>query len=182
MAVKITTEKMNDENMILSDMLRLGKRGGFYPADLTEEKIDPVLAAQGRDVVDSLSNELEGRLHNPKNFMVALVSFAMYAGMAAAHLYREDSQVFLEQSVMQVLLYKCDALAIDAYVTDLTDLASDPEYAAKFRDFLGLFQTRSLMLCCNKDPEKLNAESCRVAAHAMYLLGVLTQTGREESV
>lgn len=178
MAVKITTEKIKDQEEILEDLIRLGKRGGFFPESFPEETMEDFLARQTGNVIDSLSDQLQERLHNPKNYMMACVSFAMYIGMGGYYLWKTEPEGVKEKGIMEPLLYKSDLLSMDVYVADLTALNADDAYAGRFRDFLSLFQTRALMLGCGGDLEKLNPETCKVAASAMYRLGVLLQAHR----
>ncbi|MCR5267474.1 MAG: hypothetical protein K6E16_03040 [Lachnospiraceae bacterium] len=178
MAVKITTEKSHTAGSILEDLLRLGKRGHFLNDFLSQKDLVPELKEQTEPVVDTLSEGLAKRLHNPKNYLMACVRFALYAGMGACYLLETDPEGTQGKNPMDVLLYKSDLLSLDAYVADLTGLYEDETYVGMFRDFQGLFETRSLMLCCGSDPEKLNPETCRIAAAAMYMLGVLLQAER----
>ncbi|MBO4903222.1 MAG: hypothetical protein J5518_10550 [Lachnospiraceae bacterium] len=180
MAVKMTTEKMNDRNEILTDLISLGKRGSMLPSGLSEEDTVPALFEKTDAVVEGLAAGLSERLHNPKNFMIAFVSFAMYAGMGAVRLYGEDPIAVEKEGVLETLLFRTDLLSLDTYVSDLVQIDADPAYAMKFRDFLGLFQTRALMLCCNKDVGRLNEDTCREAAGAMYRLGLLMEVNREK--
>ncbi len=178
MAVKITTEKTKDQEEILEDLIRLGKRGGFFPASFPDETMPDVLKEQAENVMVALSDQLQERLHNPKNYMMAFASFALYIGMGGYYLWKWEPEEVTEKGVLELLLYKSDLLSIDVYVADLTELNADAAYAGRFRDFLSLFQTRALMLGCNGDPEKLNPETCKVAACAMYRLGILLQAER----
>ncbi len=178
MAVKITTEKTKDREEILEDLIRLGKRGGFFPTSFPDETGVNELTELTESVTDRLSDQLQERLHNPKNYMMACVSFAMYIGMGGYYLWKTEPEEVKEKDIMELLLHKSDLLSMDVYVADLTGLNEDPAYAGRFRDFLALFQTRALMLGCNGDPEKLNPETCKVAACAMYRLGILLQAER----
>ena len=178
MAVKITTEKIREREEILKDLIRLGKRGGFFQEEIEKVQIPNDLLSGSEQVVSDLSARLSERLHNPKNYMMACVSFAMYIGMGGYFLRNREPEETAQKGVLESLLFRSDLLLIDAYVSDLTGLDEDQAYAGKFKDFLGLFQTRALMLCCGNDLEKLNNATCHEATAAMYRLGMLVQAVR----